>query len=60
MLSKKKVLNTISNFPDAFSLDELIDKLILLEKIEKGLEDSQKGNVLNEEELENKIKSWGK
>ena len=32
---------------------------ILIEKIKKGLDDSKNGNVLNEEELEDKIKAWG-
>jgi hypothetical protein len=31
---------------------------ILAGKIKKGLEDSKNENVMNEEELEDKIKSW--
>jgi predicted transcriptional regulator len=60
MLKKEQVINTISNFPEKFSLDELIEKMILLDKIEKGLEDSEKGNVITEEELEEKVKEWSK
>jgi predicted transcriptional regulator len=60
MLTKEKVIKTISNLPEKFSLDELVEKMIVLEKIEKGLEDSEKDNVLTEDELEEKIKEWSK
>ncbi len=60
MLTKRKVMNTISNLPEKFSLDELVEKMIVLEKIEKGIEDSDSDNILNEEELEAKIREWSK
>ena len=60
MLTKEKVIKTISGLPEKFSLDQLVEKMIVLEKIEKGLEDSDKGNVVTEDELEEKIKEWSK
>ena len=60
MLSKDNVIKAVANFPDKFSLDELIERLILLDKIEKGMKDSDKGNTLTEEELDKKIKGWSK
>ena len=60
MLRKEKVIKTISRLPEKFSLDELVEKMIVLEKIEKGLEDSDNNNVLTEDELEAKIKEWSK
>ena len=58
MLTKEKVLSTISRLPDSFSLDDLVERMIVLEKIEKGLKDSDEGNVLTEEELEEKMEEW--
>ena len=60
MLTKDKVLNTIAKFPDNFSLDELVERMILLEKIEKGLEDSNSNRIIDEEELERQIEKWSK
>ena len=40
MLTKDNVLKTISKFPESFSLDELIDKLIFMDKVERGLDQS--------------------
>ena len=40
MLTKDNVIKTISMFPDNFTLDELVDRLIFMDKVEKGLEQS--------------------
>jgi hypothetical protein len=58
MLSKSNVLKTITNFPEHFSVDELIDKMILLDKVEKGIQDADKGNVVSDEDLDIEIEKW--
>lgn len=60
MLTKEKVMEAIGKFPSEFSLDELVDRMILLEKIGIGLEQSEKGEVVSEEELDEKMKKWFK
>lgn len=37
MLLKEKVLKSINDLPDEFSIDELVEQLIIFEKIEIGL-----------------------
>jgi hypothetical protein len=58
MLSKQKVLKTIAELPDSFSLDELIDRLIFIEKVQKGLDDSIAGNVFSKEEAAKRLEKW--
>ena len=58
MLSKTSVINTITRLPDIFSIDELVDKMILLEKIEKGIQDADNGRVISETELEKQMEGW--
>ena len=60
MLTKEKVINCLQDMPDTFSMDELIDKLILLQKIETGLEQSKKGEVFSAEEAKEMLKKWSK
>jgi len=60
MLTKTNVIKTITRFPDNFSIDELVDKMILLEKIEKGIQDADNGRVISENELEKRIEEWSK
>jgi hypothetical protein len=58
MLTKDSVIKTISKFPEHFTLDELVDKLIFMDKVEKGLEQSLSNNVLSEEEVSKRLTKW--
>ena len=58
MLKKDKVINTIAALPESFSLDELVERMIVLDKVEKGLKDSEEDRVISEEELDKQIKEW--
>jgi len=60
MLTKEKVNKTINNLPDKFTIDELIDKLIFMEKIEEGLQQSEEGKVVTNEDLKVIIDKWSK
>jgi hypothetical protein len=60
MIKKNQLKETIESFPDEFTLEELVDKLIFLDKIEKGNRDSIEGNTMSEVELEEEMKRWFK
>jgi hypothetical protein len=46
----KKVLQTIKELPDTFSIEGVIDRIVLLQKIEIGLEQSGKGATVSTSE----------
>ncbi len=46
--------------PENFTLDELMDRVILIDKIERGNEQSEKGETLSEQEVEAEIQKWFK
>jgi hypothetical protein len=58
MIKKNQLIEIIESFPEEFTLEELVDKLILLDKIEKGNSDSIEDNTLSEVELEEEMKKW--
>lgn len=58
MLTKDEVLKSVSELPDEFSFEEILDKLLLLDKIEIGLEQSQSGNVVSTAEAKEKLSKW--
>jgi hypothetical protein len=60
MLTKKQLKETAEEMPDVFSLEELFDRLILLDKIGKAEIESANDDVISEEELENEIQKWFK
>ena len=58
MLTKKKLLKSIKDLPETFSVDEIIDRIILLQKIEIGLEQSASNKVHSTSSAKNKLKKW--
>jgi hypothetical protein len=58
MLSRVKLIKNIKLLPDKVSLDEVIDRIYLLEKIETGLQQSKNGQVTPDEELNKKLPEW--
>ncbi len=58
MIVKEPLIETIKQLPPEFSVDEVIDKIVLLENIEKGLQQSQKGKVTPDEDLDKKLPEW--
>jgi hypothetical protein len=45
MIDKHKILDSIRRMPDDASLDEVLDRLRVLQKIERGLQDIEAGRV---------------
>lgn len=60
MLTKEKLKKTIDSMPDNITVDEVIDRIILLDKIEKGLEDVEKGKVYSTSEVKERLNKWVK
>lgn len=58
MLVKKQVMKTIKEMPDEFSMDEAIEKLIVLNKIEKARKEIKAGKGLSTKEAEKKLQKW--
>jgi hypothetical protein len=58
MVTKDQVIKSLKDMPDQFSIDELMDKLILLQKIEMGLEQSEKGEVYSTQQAKEMLRQW--
>ena len=58
MLTKEKVKSTIDSLPENFTIEDVIDKLIFLEKIEQGLNDVKEGKVYSTEEVKKRLDKW--
>lgn len=58
MIKKESILKALAEFPDEVSLDDFFDKLLLLQKIEKGFLQSNRGDILSEEAAKTKLDKW--
>jgi hypothetical protein len=60
MLTKEKLNKTINRLPDSFTIDELIDQLSFIEKVEEGYQQSEDGKVVSNEDVKLMIDKWSK
>lgn len=58
MITKTKLKEQIDSFPEQFSIDDLIERLILVEKIEKGKIQSENDEILSESEFDKEMNKW--
>ena len=58
MITKTQIIDSLTNLPENLTIDQVIDHLVLIEKIQKGLEDSANGNVYGKVEAKDKLKKW--
>jgi hypothetical protein len=60
MITRKQLQETAEQLPEAFLLEDAMDKLILLDKIGKVEKESTEGDVISEVELEQEMQKWFK
>lgn len=60
MLTKTTLKQQLESFPEEFSIDQLVERLILIEKIENGKKHSESGEVISESDMNQEIDKWFK
>lgn len=58
MLLKEQVIEQLSALPDEFSIEEAIDKLIFLDKLQTRLNEIDLKEEISSEELDTEIEKW--
>lgn len=58
MLLKSKVIETIETFDDELELDDLLEKLVLINKISEADHQITNNQVLSEEDADKKMNEW--
>ncbi len=54
-MNKNKVIETLESLPEEFSTEELMDKLLFIEKVEQGMKDLEEGKVISIKEARNRL-----
>ena len=53
-MKKSSVISTLNELPQKFDLDEFLERLIVIQKIDEGLEDEKNGKTIHHD----KVKKW--
>ncbi|MBF8276839.1 MAG: hypothetical protein HW390_1912 [Candidatus Brocadiaceae bacterium] len=57
-LDKKKIINSLRNLPEKTTVEDAMERLYLLTKIEKGIKQADEGKCISHEEAKKKMKKW--
>ncbi len=56
--AKQDALDTINQVPENADMEEIMDRLYVLDKVRKGQEAAERGDTLTSDELKRDIDSW--
>ena len=57
-ITKERLIKQIETYPDEISIDEVIERLIIIEKLEIRIKESDNNETISEEDLKNEIATW--
>lgn len=57
-MKRDKAMETVKEFPQEFELEDLIERLVFLEKVEKGLQQVEQGQTILHEKVKEITKRW--
>ena len=60
MLTKDQIRKSLDQLPNSFTIDELIERLMFIEKVEAGLDQSNKGKTIPQIGVRELIDKWSK
>ncbi len=57
-MRRTAALESIASLPEEFSIDEIIERLLIIEKIDKGQQQVRQGRTNTEEQAKEKLSKW--
>ncbi len=58
MTTKEKVINAVRDLPDDASIEDVIEHLLFLAKIEKGIQQADAAQTISNEQLKERMAKW--
>ncbi len=59
-MKREKAIETVKELPKEFDLEELKEKLVFVEKVEKGLKQLDVGKTVSHEKVKEITRKWQK
>lgn len=57
-MEREKVIDAVKELPKEFDLEELIERLIFVEKVEQGLKQLEEGKTVDHSQVKEMVKKW--
>ena len=59
-MKKSTVIQTLNELPQKFDLDELLERLMVIEKIDEALEEAKSGKTVSHDKVKKLVAKWYK
>ena len=58
MTTKELVLEAVKNLPEDAAIEDAMERLLVIAKIERGIEQAENGQLLSHEEVRQRVSKW--
>jgi predicted transcriptional regulator len=55
---KQQILKAVEELPDNAGVEDALDRLYLLYKVERGLQQADSGELINQKEVRQRVSKW--
>ena len=59
-MKKSTIIQTLNDLPKEFDLDEFLERLIVIEKIDEGMEEEKAGRIISHDKVKKMVAKWHK
>ena len=58
MTTKEQVLEAVKSLPDGAEVEDAMEKLLAIAKIQRGIEQADRGETLSRDEVQHRVSKW--
>lgn len=58
MTTKEKMLKAVSDLPDNASIEDAMERLLFLAKVERGLQEADSGRTISHAQVKERMSKW--
>lgn len=59
-MKRSTIIDTLNELPKEFNLDDLLERLIVIEKIDEGLAEADAGKIVSHDKVKKIVAKWYK
>lgn len=59
-MQKSTIIHTLEKLPNKFDLDDFLERLIVIEKIDEGMEEAKAGKTISHDKVKKMVAKWHK
>lgn len=59
-MQKSTIIHTLNKLPNNFNLDDFLEQLIVIEKIDEGMEEAKNGKTISHDKVKKMVAKWHK